>query len=157
MPNTHSRSISSGKTSGATSHEVEKPSILEVSKWKKIVSEFEKPSIWKSSWQLVSTLGLYLLTWSLIYLNYSKGGPWYYYLPLILAGAGLTVRIFIIFHDCGHQSFFKKKKLNQIFGFITGYLSSSLWSPAPPLEDRAQKRILKAVRKQVHIISMGQH
>ena len=120
MPNTHSRSKSSGKTSGATSHEVEKPSILEVSKWKKIVSEFEKPSIWKSSWQLVSTLGLYLLTWSLIYLNYSKGGPWYYYLPLILAGAGLTVRIFIIFHDCGHQSFFKKKKLNQIFGFITG-------------------------------------
>ena len=30
------------------------------------------------------------------------------------------VRLFIIHHDCGHGSFFKSRKANDIFGFITG-------------------------------------
>ncbi|MBE0409910.1 MAG: fatty acid desaturase, partial [Anaerolineales bacterium] len=33
------------------------------------------------------------------------------------------VRIFIIFHDCGHGSFFKSNKANAIVGFITGVLT----------------------------------
>jgi omega-6 fatty acid desaturase (delta-12 desaturase) len=40
----------------------------------------------------------------------------------ILAGA-LTVRMFIIFHDCGHGSFFKSQNANHIVGTITGILT----------------------------------
>ena len=40
----------------------------------------------------------------------------------ILAGAFL-VRIFIIFHDCGHGSYFKSGRSNDILGFITGVLT----------------------------------
>src|SRR5260370_20183703 len=40
----------------------------------------------------------------------------------ILAG-GFLVRIFIIHHDCGHGSYFKSRKANDILGFITGVLT----------------------------------
>jgi hypothetical protein len=33
-------------------------------------------------------------------------------LGLAIIAAGLLVRVFIIFHDCGHQSFFKSQKAN---------------------------------------------
>jgi len=47
-----------------------------------------------------------------------------YLLTLFLAvfAAGFMVRIFIIFHDCGHGSFFKSKRLNEITGIITGLI-----------------------------------
>jgi omega-6 fatty acid desaturase (delta-12 desaturase) len=48
-----------------------------------------------------------------------------YWLTLILAvpTAGFLARIFIIFHDCGHGSFFKSRKANAFWGFITGVIT----------------------------------
>jgi acyl-lipid omega-6 desaturase (Delta-12 desaturase) len=43
-------------------------------------------------------------------------------LPLTVIAAGFLVRIFIIFHDCGHGSFFKSSRMNQIVGIIAGIL-----------------------------------
>ena len=40
----------------------------------------------------------------------------------MLAGLFL-IRAFIIFHDCGHGSFFKSKKANDALGFFTGMLT----------------------------------
>ena len=36
--------------------------------------------------------------------------------------SGLLVRVFIIFHDCGHGSFFKSRVANDVLGIITGVL-----------------------------------
>ena len=33
------------------------------------------------------------------------------------------MRLFIIFHDCGHGSFFKSAAANHVLGFITGVLT----------------------------------
>ena len=95
------------KGSESSAPSAEGPMSLEIATWKKIVSEYEKPSLARSVWQLVTTLSLYFITWFLIYLNFKNEGPWYMFLPLVILGAGLVVRIFIIFHDCGHNSFFK--------------------------------------------------
>jgi omega-6 fatty acid desaturase (delta-12 desaturase) len=48
-----------------------------------------------------------------------------YWLTLGLAvfAAGFLLRIFIIFHDCGHGAFFKSEKANEIVGRITGILT----------------------------------
>jgi omega-6 fatty acid desaturase (delta-12 desaturase) len=48
-----------------------------------------------------------------------------YWLTLLLAvpAAGFLIRIFIIFHDCGHGSYFKSRKLNTFFGYLTGILA----------------------------------
>ena len=41
---------------------------------------------------------------------------------MILLG-GFTIRTFIIFHDCGHGSFFSSKRANRVWGVITGLLT----------------------------------
>jgi len=48
---------------------------------------------------------------------------WWLTVPLAVLAAGLLVRVFIIFHDCGHGSFLKSRLANDIVGFITGVLT----------------------------------
>ena len=48
---------------------------------------------------------------------------WWLTLPLAVLAAGFLVRAFIIFHDCGHGSFFPSRRANDILGFITGVLT----------------------------------
>lgn len=88
--------------------------------WKEIVRKYQKPSAAKGTWQLVNSVGGYLALWALMYGSLSIS-YWLTGALAVLAG-GLLVRVFIIFHDCGHGSFFKSKKLNDIAGFITGVL-----------------------------------
>jgi omega-6 fatty acid desaturase (delta-12 desaturase) len=42
---------------------------------------------------------------------------------LAILAAGFVVRIFIIFHDCGHGSYFRSRWANDIVGFISGILT----------------------------------
>jgi omega-6 fatty acid desaturase (delta-12 desaturase) len=42
--------------------------------------------------------------------------------PLAVLAGGFLVRIFIIFHDCTHNSFFKTSRANSFWGFVTGVL-----------------------------------
>lgn len=89
--------------------------------WKAIVLKYQQPSLSRAVWQLVDTLGPYALLWYLMYLSLA----WSWWITLILAVlAGLfLIRIFIIFHDCGHGSFFRSPLANDIVGFITGVLT----------------------------------
>jgi omega-6 fatty acid desaturase (delta-12 desaturase) len=43
--------------------------------------------------------------------------------PLAVLAGAILVRTFIIFHDCGHGSFFRSPKANHILGTITGVLT----------------------------------
>jgi acyl-lipid omega-6 desaturase (Delta-12 desaturase) len=43
--------------------------------------------------------------------------------PLAILAAGFLARIFIIFHDCRHDSFFQSKRANQVIGSIAGLLN----------------------------------
>ncbi|MGJ8673046.1 fatty acid desaturase [Rubritalea sp.] len=88
--------------------------------WRKIVVKYQKPDLAKASWQLVNTLVPFFALWVAMYFVYDIS-PWLT-IPLMLIGGGLGVRIFIIFHDCGHQSFFKSRRANDIWGYITGVL-----------------------------------
>jgi omega-6 fatty acid desaturase (delta-12 desaturase) len=52
-------------------------------------------------------------------------------LALTVPTAGFLVRIFIIMHDCGHGSFFKSRKANRFWAFVTGlliFVPSYSWS-----------------------------
>lgn len=88
--------------------------------WKQAVKPFRTADTRRSVWQLVNTLVPYFLLWGLMVwsLDYS------YLLTLGLAvvAGGLTVRLFIINHDCGHQAFFKSRRANDIVGFWTAVL-----------------------------------
>ena len=94
------------------------PSIKE---WKKIVAPHTQPSTARATWQVVNSIGAYFALWAVMYFTLSVS-YWLTFFIAILAG-GLLVRIFIIFHDCGHGSFYKSQKVNHTIGFITGLLT----------------------------------
>ena len=89
--------------------------------WQKMLAKYQSPHRAKSIWQLFNTLIPYAFLWYLMYLSLSVS----YWLTLALAvfAAGFLVRVFIIFHDCGHGSFFKSLKWNNFWGFVTGILT----------------------------------
>lgn len=89
--------------------------------WQEIVAKYQNPERARSIWQLVNTLVPYVFLWCAMVWSLSVS----YWLTLALAipAAGLLVRIFIIFHDCGHGSFFKSLKASRFWGFVTGVLT----------------------------------
>lgn len=89
--------------------------------WKEIVARYQKPALWRSAWQVVNTLVPYAAIWYLMYLSLSVS--YWLTIPLAILAGGFMVRTFIIFHDCGHGSFFKSRKANDVLGFITGVLT----------------------------------
>jgi omega-6 fatty acid desaturase (delta-12 desaturase) len=88
------------------------------------VVRYQKASTGRAVWQLVNTIGPYLGLWYLmgICLDIS----YWLVAPLALVTGAFMVRTFIIFHDCGHGSFFKSRKANAVVGVITGVLT---WTP----------------------------
>lgn len=99
------------------------PELPSIPEWKSLVAKFQNPSISRSVWQIINSILPYAALWAIMGWNVKTGGP--YWITLLLAAlTGLfLVRIFIIFHDCGHGAFFKSKTANHITGFITGMLS----------------------------------
>jgi omega-6 fatty acid desaturase (delta-12 desaturase) len=89
--------------------------------WKKIVKDYQKPELRRSLFQVGNTLVPYFLLWGLMLWSLNVS----YLLTLIIAilAAGFMVRSFIIFHDCGHGSFFESQRANDVLGFITGLIS----------------------------------
>ena len=94
---------------------------IESASWRTIVARHRKPDAWKASWQLVNSLGAYVLVWVLY--HYSLSISWLLAAPLAVLGAGLLVRTFIVFHDCGHGSFFASRFANDFWGCICGVLT----------------------------------
>ncbi len=92
----------------------------EVARWKKIVAPFEKPSASRAIWQLVSTLGAYLITWALMW--WMLQASWWFTLPFIVISGMIMTRIFVLFHDCCHGSFLPSNRANRIIGYLLGVL-----------------------------------
>src|SRR5260370_1377443 len=89
--------------------------------WKEIVARYQKPSVGRGVWQIVNTLVPYAALWYLMYA--CLGVSYWLVVPLAILAGGFMVRVFIIHHDCGHGSFFKSRKANNLLGFITGVLT----------------------------------
>ena len=72
-----------------------------------ILARYQQPTIRSSAWQLATSFAPYVLLWVAMVLSLRVS----YALTLLLAvpAAGFLVRIFIIFHDCGHGSFFRSR------------------------------------------------
>jgi omega-6 fatty acid desaturase (delta-12 desaturase) len=88
--------------------------------WMEVVSRYNYPDPWRSWWQIINSVGPYIILW--VAMIYTIKVSYLLTLVLSVFAAGFMVRIFIIFHDCGHGSFFKSKKLSKIGGIITGVI-----------------------------------
>ena len=87
----------------------------------KNIASYQTPNIWRSIWQIANTFIPYAGLWILIV--YSLSISYWLTAGLIILAAGFLVRLFIIFHDCGHGSFFKSQKANEIVGKFFGILA----------------------------------
>lgn len=91
---------------------------VSITEWKEIVAEYAQPSVGRATWQVINTLGPYALCWTLLY--FALPVSYWLAVPLVIIAGLLLVRIFIIFHDCGHGSFLKSRTANDAIGFICG-------------------------------------
>jgi len=89
--------------------------------WQKTVAKYQDPDSRRSWWQVINTLVPYIGLWIVMLLSLNVS----YWLTLLLAipTAGFMIRTFILFHDCGHYSFFKSKRANDTLGIITGIMT----------------------------------
>ncbi|WP_238784258.1 fatty acid desaturase family protein [Blattabacterium cuenoti] len=84
--------------------------------WKKIV-KYYSPNNYKAFIQIMNTFIPFFIIWIIIkfyIFNYSKS------LTILssIFNSFFLIRIFIIQHDCGHQSFTTSKSFNNVLGFI---------------------------------------
>jgi len=93
-------------------------------KWQSIVAKYAYPETWRSLWQVFNSVIPFFVLWYLAYLSLQVG----YWLTLLITipAAGFMVRMFIIFHDCCHGSFFKTKLANDRMGLLLGV---AVWTP----------------------------
>ncbi|HYM62728.1 MAG TPA: fatty acid desaturase, partial [Thermoanaerobaculia bacterium] len=85
------------------------------------VQQYTSPSNWRSIAQILTSFVPFVVTWYLMLRSLQVS----YWLTLLLAvfEAGFLVRIFIIQHDCGHGSFFRSRRANDLVGSLLGVLT----------------------------------
>jgi acyl-lipid omega-6 desaturase (Delta-12 desaturase) len=85
------------------------------------VMAYETPSVLKSSYQIATSIGLFLAACAAMY--------WSLHVSYLLTAAltvptgGLLVRVFIIQHDCGHGALFRTRRLNDLVGQFCSLLT----------------------------------
>ena len=84
------------------------------------VARFQTPSLWRARWQVINSFVPYALLW--LAMVRALAVSYWLMFPIAILAAGFLVRIFIIFHDCGHGSFFKTLRANNATGAIAGLL-----------------------------------
>jgi omega-6 fatty acid desaturase (delta-12 desaturase) len=85
-----------------------------------MLEPYIRPDVRHSIMQLVSSLIPYFALWVLMWLSLSVS--YAITLALSVLAAGFLIRVFILFHDCGHNSLFPSVKANRRVGFWLGLL-----------------------------------
>lgn len=96
---------------------------MKTTSWRIALKNFEKPRLSKSLGQFLLTLFSYLFLLSSMILILKMGLPYWIALIIAIPTAGFQVKLFIIMHDCGHQSYFKSKRANNAVGRLTALLT----------------------------------
>ena len=73
-------------------------------RWQPLIAKYAQPDLARSLWQVANTLIPYFVLWGLMI--WSIQFSYWITLGLSVLAAGFLMRTFIIFHDCGHGSFF---------------------------------------------------
>ncbi len=89
--------------------------------WRSMIAKYQRSNVVRSIWQIIDTFVPYFI---LLYGMYrSLEISYWITLALAVLAAGFQVRAFIIFHDCGHGSFFRSQKANDFVGMVSGLFS----------------------------------
>lgn len=90
--------------------------------WKEMVSGYQVPSNRKAILQILTSFLPFLALWILMY--FSLDWSIWIAIPIGLINVFFLIRIFIIQHDCGHQSFLRSRRWNNIIGWFCSFFST---------------------------------
>lgn len=90
--------------------------------WYRSLADFRHSDQGEAVWQLINTLVPYAGLWYLMIQSIHQGYPYFVCLGLAIVAAAFLVRIFILFHDCVHGSFFRSNRANTFWGYLLGIL-----------------------------------
>jgi omega-6 fatty acid desaturase (delta-12 desaturase) len=82
---------------------------------------FQAPILARSLGQLATSFGGFFATCTAMYLCLAVS--LWITLPMSALAAGFLVRIFIIQHDCGHGSFFRSRRANELIGSLCSVMT----------------------------------
>ena len=88
--------------------------------WVTLLAAYREPSLGRSLAELIVTVVPFVALWltMLLSLRYA----WWLCLVLALPAAGFLVRLFMIQHDCGHGSFFRRRRTHAMHHATSGNL-----------------------------------
>jgi omega-6 fatty acid desaturase (delta-12 desaturase) len=84
---------------------------------------YARPDRRKAILQILDTLVPYVVLYALMVVLVREGFSYWLVLVVAVPTGAFFVRVFILFHDCCHGSFFPSRKANRILGYVTGILT----------------------------------
>lgn len=96
--------------------------------WLAQLKQYQGADAKKSITQIVSSFIPYLAFMALMLLIMSNGYPYWIVLLLAIVAGCFLVRIFIILHDCSHNSFFRSSRTCSVLGHICGVFTFTAFS-----------------------------
>ena len=91
------------------------------SAWREVLAPYKKAS-WRKAWlQLLDTALPFAAIWALM--AFTAGRAYALTVLLAVPAAFFFIRLFIVQHDCGHGSFFKSARANDIVGGVLGLIT----------------------------------
>jgi len=89
--------------------------------WNALLAPYRSSSAWRSIFQLANTALLLGVLW--VGMLWSLKVSYWLTLLLALPAAGMTMRLFMLQHDCGHGAFFRSQRANNIVGGLLGIVT----------------------------------
>ena len=89
--------------------------------WNTILKPYRESNSTRGIVELLITTVPFILLWTLAWL--SLGISYWLSLAFVVVAAGFLVRLFAIQHDCGHGSFFSRRRVNDWVGRILGVMT----------------------------------
>ena len=91
--------------------------------WVKALSRYDSSNPWMAIEQMAGAFIPYFLLIFLMIASIRLGIPYWVTFIMAVIAVPFYIRIFIIFHDCGHGSYLRSRPANTILAYICGILT----------------------------------
>jgi acyl-lipid omega-6 desaturase (Delta-12 desaturase) len=126
--------------------------------WVKVLAAYRDPNTMRSSFELVITVGPFLMFWVLAWWSLAVS----YWLTLAISSfnAAFLLRLFAIQHDCGHGAFFNNRTLSDWLGRVIGVLTLTpydVWRRSHSIHHSSAGNLARRGIGDVHTLTVAEY